>query len=57
MNREGLIGQLWQTLLVLVVFVIVVRLAAVVIAPAMGAVVALFGLITVYAVLLGRHRR
>ncbi len=57
MNPEGLIGRLWHTLLVLVVFVIAVRLAAVVIAPAMGAVVALFGLISVYSVLFGRHRR
>jgi hypothetical protein len=54
---EGLTGKLWQALIVVVVFAIVLRLASAFIAPAIGAVLWLLVIVSAYAVLFGRHRR
>lgn len=54
---EGLTGRLWRTLVVVLVFAVALRLASVLIAPAIGLVLWLFVMVSVYGVLFGRHRR
>lgn len=54
---EGLTGRLWQTLLVVAIFAVTLRLVSSFIAPAIGAVLWLLVILSVYAVLLGRHHR
>jgi hypothetical protein len=54
---EGLTSRLWQALAVVAAFTITLRLASAIIRPTVGLVLWFFIIITVYVVLLGRHRR
>jgi len=56
LGGEGLTNKLWQALVVVVVFALTLRLASAYVEPAIGAVLWLLVVVSIYAVIF-RHRR